>query len=131
MRTDLVKPLPVALLENATRFPRKVAFQDDRRAVTYGELEARTRRLAGHLADLGVRRGDQVAICLGNSVSTVESYLAIVRVGGVGVPLNPASALAELEYLLSDSGATVVITDSVQAEGFAAHLPWRPTSRCW
>ncbi|KOY56395.1 beta-ketoacyl synthase N-terminal-like domain-containing protein, partial [Streptomyces sp. XY332] len=116
MRTELIKPLPVALLENATRFPHKVAFADDRRTVTYADLEARTRRLAGHLAGLGVRRGDRVAICLGNSVATVESYLAVVRVAGVGVPLNPASALAELEYLLADSGATVVITDSVQAQ---------------
>ncbi|MFD4240888.1 type I polyketide synthase [Streptomyces sp. NPDC058525] len=115
MRTDLIKPLPVAVVENATRFPGKVAFEDARRAVTYGDLEARTRRLAGHLAVLGVQRGDRVAICLGNTVSTVESYLAIVRAAGIGVPLNPASALAELEYLLADSGATVVITDAVQA----------------
>ncbi len=115
MRTDLIKPLPAALQDNAARFPGKVAFADDRRAVTYSELEARTRRLAGHLADLGVRHGDRVAICLRNTVSTVESYLAIVRAGGVGVPLNPASALAELEYLLADSGATVVITDAAQA----------------
>ncbi|MEU5365198.1 beta-ketoacyl synthase N-terminal-like domain-containing protein, partial [Streptomyces sp. NPDC005925] len=115
MRTDLIKPLPVALLENATRFPGKVAFEDDRRAVTYGDLEARTRRLAGHLAGLGVRRGDRVAICLGNTVSTVESYLAIVRAGAVGVPLNPASALAELAYLLADSGTTLIITDPAQA----------------
>ncbi|MEU9233193.1 type I polyketide synthase [Streptomyces subrutilus] len=116
MRTELIKPLPVALLENATRFPHKTAFADDRRAVTYGDLQARTRRLAGHLAGLGVQRGDRVAICLGNTVSTVESYLAIVRAAGIGVPLNPASSLAELEYLLADSGATVVITDPVQAE---------------
>ncbi|MEU9608126.1 type I polyketide synthase [Streptomyces sp. NPDC048057] len=116
MRTDLIEPLPVALLENAARFPDKVAFEDDRRAVTYGDLEARTRRLAGHLAALGVARGDRVAICLGNTVATVESYLAVVRVGGIGVPLNPASALAELEYALTDSGATAVITDPVQAQ---------------
>ncbi|WP_279617038.1 type I polyketide synthase [Streptomyces yokosukanensis] len=118
MRTDLMKPLPVALLENASRFPDKVAFADDRRAVTYGDLEARTRRLAGHLAHLGVERGDRVAICLGNTVSTVESYLAIVRAGGIGVPLNPASAPAELEYLLADSGATLVVTDAARAERF-------------
>ncbi|HEX6354479.1 MAG TPA: SDR family NAD(P)-dependent oxidoreductase [Actinophytocola sp.] len=120
MRTDLIKPLPVALQENAARFPDKVAFEDDRRAVTYTDLEARTRRLAGHLASLGVLHGDRVAICLRNTVSTVESYLAIVRAGGVGVPLNPASALAELEYLLADSGATVVITDATQAERLEA-----------
>ncbi|GHI10360.1 type I polyketide synthase [Streptomyces cellostaticus] len=118
MRTDLIKPLPVVLREHATRFPDKVAFADDRRAVTYGDLEARTRRLAGHLAHLGVERGDRVAICLGNTVSTVESYLAIVRAGGIGVPLNPASAPAELEYLLADSGAALVITDAARAQRF-------------
>ncbi len=115
MRTDLIKPLHVALLENATRFAGKTAFADDHRAVTYGDLEARTRRLAGHLAGLGVRHGDRVAICLGNRVSTVESYYAILRAGGVGVPLNPGSATAELEFPLTDSGATVVITDATQA----------------
>ncbi|MGW3962242.1 type I polyketide synthase [Amycolatopsis sp. NPDC005003] len=115
MRTDLVKPLHVALLENATRFAGKPAFADDHRAVTYGDLEARTRRLAGHLAGLGVRHGDRVAICLGNRVSTVESYFAVLRAGGVGVPLNPGSATAELAYPLADSGATVVITDTAQA----------------
>nr|AXL06580.1 polyketide synthase [uncultured bacterium] len=122
MRTDLIKPLPAALRENASRFPGKVAFEDDRRAVTYAGLEARTRRLAGHLASLGVRHGDRVAICLRNTVSTVESYFAIVRAGGVGVPLNPGSATAELEYVLADSGATVVITDAHQA----ARLPLPP-----
>ncbi|WP_329011220.1 SDR family NAD(P)-dependent oxidoreductase [Micromonospora rifamycinica] len=115
MRTDLIRPLPVTLQENAARFPGKVAFEDDRRAVTYRELDARTRRLAGQLAGLGVRTGDRVAIWLRQSVATVESYLAIVRAGGVGVPLNPASAQAELEYLLSDSGATVVVTDAALA----------------
>ncbi|MGX1845045.1 type I polyketide synthase [Streptomyces sp. NPDC055335] len=118
MRTDLIKPLPVALLENAARLPDKVAFADDKRAVTYGDLEARTRRLAGHLAHLGVGHGDRVAICLGNTVATVESYLAVVRAGGIGVPLNPVSAPAELEYLLADSGALVVITDAARARQF-------------
>ncbi|MCG8915895.1 SDR family NAD(P)-dependent oxidoreductase [Actinokineospora sp. PR83] len=123
MRTDLIRPLPVALLENATCSPDKVAFADDRRVVTHRDLEARTRRLAGHLAGLGTRRGDRVAICLGNSVSTVESYLAIVRAAAIGVPLNPASPPAELEYLLADSGAAVVITDPAHAEGVLAAAP--------
>ncbi|MDQ7807671.1 SDR family NAD(P)-dependent oxidoreductase [Amycolatopsis sp. A133] len=115
MRTDLIKPLHVALLENATRFAGKPAFADDHRVITYGDLEARTRRLAGHLAGLGVRHGDRVAICLGNRVSTVESYYAVLRAGAVGVPLNPGSATAELEHPLADSGASVVITDTTQA----------------
>nr|AXL06216.1 polyketide synthase [uncultured bacterium] len=115
MRTDLIKPLHVALLENATRYAEKTAFADDHRAVTYGDFEARTRRLAGHLAGLGVRHGDRVAICFGNRVSTVESYYAILRAGAVAVPLNPGSATAELAHPLADSGATAVITDATQA----------------
>src|SRR5205823_2810584 len=58
----------------------------------------------------------------GNTVSTVECYLAILRATGVAVPLNPASALAELEYVLADSGAKVIITDPVNAEKFDADV---------
>ncbi|MFE7927868.1 type I polyketide synthase [Streptomyces sp. NPDC057456] len=118
MRADLIDVLPVILRRNAARFAGKVAFSDGRRAVTYDQLEERTRRLAGHLAGLGVRRGDRVAICLRNCVSMVESYLAVVRAGGVGVPVNPASTAAELDWLLADSGAAVVVTDAVHAPEF-------------
>ncbi|MEU6670992.1 beta-ketoacyl synthase N-terminal-like domain-containing protein, partial [Streptomyces sp. NPDC046727] len=120
MRPDLVTPLAVTLHEHARRIPEKVAFADDRRAVTYAELEARTRRLAGHLVRLGLRRGDRVALCLGNSVAMVEGYLAVVRAGGIGVPVNPRSAPAELEYLLADSGARFVLAG---ASGAVTFLP--------
>jgi rifamycin polyketide synthase module 1/2/3 len=119
VRADLIKVLPAALQGNVARFADKVAFADDQREVTYRELEARTRRLAGHLAGLGVRRGDRVAICLRNCVAMVESYLAIVRAGGIGVPVHPGSTAAELGHLLADSGATVVITDAVHTPQFS------------
>ncbi|MER6397384.1 type I polyketide synthase [Kitasatospora sp. NPDC001603] len=123
MRPDLITPIPVILRENAVRFTDKIAFEDDRHAVTYGELEARTRRLAGHLAGLGVRRGDRVALCLGNSVAMVEGYLAVVRAGGIGVPVNPRATAAETEYLLTDSGAVFALTDTGHAETFLRLLP--------
>ncbi|MFD8726209.1 AMP-binding protein, partial [Streptomyces sp. NPDC059629] len=123
MRPDLITPLPAILRENAVRFPDKIAFEDDRRAVTYGELDARTRRLAGHLAGLGVRRGDRVALCLGNSVAMVESYLAVVRAGGIGVPVNPQAAPPEMEHLLADSGAVFAFTGTAQVETFLRLIP--------
>ncbi|AYN38263.1 acyltransferase domain-containing protein [Streptomyces dangxiongensis] len=118
MRPDLVTPLAVTLRQHASRTPEKVAFADDRRSVTYGELEARTRRLAGHLVRLGLRRGDRVTLCLGNSVAMVEGYLAVVRAGGVGVPVNPRSAPAELEHLLADSGAVFALAGASDAVTF-------------
>ncbi|UOZ02750.1 type I polyketide synthase [Amycolatopsis sp. WQ 127309] len=111
LRTELIRPLPELLRAHAEEFGDKTAYSDARRGVSYAELELRTRRLAGHLADLGLRRGDRVAIYLGNCVEAVESYFAITRASAIGVPLNPQSADAELRHFLSDSGAAVVITD--------------------
>lgn len=76
------------------------------------ELEERTGRLAGHLARLGVRRGDRVALLLGNRVEAVEGCLAVLRAGAVGVPLAPGAADAELAYFLRDSGAVAVLTEA-------------------
>ncbi|RBM12338.1 AMP-binding protein, partial [Streptomyces sp. PT12] len=115
LRTELIRPLPELIEANALRFGDKTAFRDDRRSVTYGQLAARTRRLAGHLTGLRLQPGDRAAIYLGNRVETVESYLAITRASAIGVPLNPRSTDAELAYLLDDSGARVLITDPAHA----------------
>ncbi|WP_413797176.1 AMP-binding protein [Streptomyces iranensis] len=117
---DIVKPLPELLGDHARRLGDKVCFQDRLRRVTYRELERRTARLAGHLAALGLARGDRVAVLLGNRVEAVESLLAVTRASGVGVPLDPGSPQSELTRLLDDSGARVLITDG-------ACLTRRPT----
>ncbi|MFG1780703.1 SDR family NAD(P)-dependent oxidoreductase [Micromonospora sp. NPDC049048] len=111
LRSDLIQPLSDLIEAHAARLGNKVAFRDDRRAVGYADLAARTRRLAGHLAASGVARGDRVAFCLGNRVETVETWLAVTRAAAVGVPVNPHSTDAELAHLLDDSGAVLVVTD--------------------
>ncbi|MFD0691930.1 type I polyketide synthase [Actinomadura fibrosa] len=126
LRTELIRPLPELLTEHARARSRKTAFRDARRGVTYAELEARTRRLAGHLAEHRLQPGDRAAILLGNRVEMVESYLALVRAGAVGVPVNPRVTEPELAYLLDDSGARLVITDPAHAEPLARVLAGRP-----
>jgi acyl-CoA synthetase (AMP-forming)/AMP-acid ligase II len=126
LRGDLIRPLPELLLANAHRFGRKIAYRDARRRVTYAELESRTRRLAGHLADQRLRPGDRAAICLGNRVEMVESYLAVTRAAGIGVPVNPRSTDSELAYLLDDSGARLMITDLSHAGQVCALAESRP-----
>lgn len=108
-RVELLRPLPELLREHAELRGDKVAFSDDDRGVTYADLEARTRRLAGHFVRWGLTRGGRVAICLGNVTEAVEGYLAAVRAGGVAVPMNPRSTDGELRHLLEDSGAEIVI----------------------
>ncbi|CAM5744326.1 Long-chain fatty acid--CoA ligase OS=Streptomyces alboniger OX=132473 GN=CP975_31510 PE=4 SV=1 [Streptomyces alboniger] len=108
---ELIRPLPELLKAHAETSPSRVAFADGHRTVTYAELERRTGRLAAHLARTGLRRGDRVAICLGDRVEMVESVLAAVRAGAIGVPLNPRSSDAELTHFLEDSDASVLVTD--------------------
>ncbi|MEV4927504.1 SDR family NAD(P)-dependent oxidoreductase [Streptomyces roseoverticillatus] len=103
--------MPGLLREHAARAGGRTAFQDARREVTYRELEVRTARLAGHLVRLGVRRGERVALLLGNRVETAESLLAVLRAGAVGVLLDPGAADEELAHLLGDSGAVAVVTE--------------------
>ncbi|GAB1511634.1 SDR family NAD(P)-dependent oxidoreductase [Actinophytocola sp. KF-1] len=110
-RTELLRPLPELLSENASRYGERVAFADSRRAVTHAELAARTARVAGHLADLGVWPSDRVAVFT-DGVTAVESIVAISRAGAIAVPLDPALDDAELARLIADSGADTVITDA-------------------
>ncbi|MFJ5263440.1 type I polyketide synthase [Streptomyces sp. NPDC088387] len=114
-RDELIRPVHEFLKAHARRSGERVAFSDASRTVTYAALEDRTARLAAYLTRTGLRRGDRVAILLGNRVDMVESCLAVLRAGTVGVPLNPRSSDAELAHFLQDSGAAHVITD-------AAHL---------
>ncbi|MGW7086697.1 type I polyketide synthase [Streptomyces sp. NPDC054871] len=121
-----LRPLPDLLREHARRFGTKTAFQDDRSQVTYGELELRTGRLAGHLVGLGLRHGERAAILLGSRVEAVESVLAVTRAGAVGVPMDPRSTTAELAHLLDDSGARVLFTDRPSLDELRPLLRERP-----
>ena len=78
---------------------------------TYGELVGRCRRLGGVLAELGIGRGDRVAIWADNSHQYVEVYAAVPAHGRVVVPLNTRHAEPELVYALNDAGAKVLLTD--------------------
>ncbi|MCT9138256.1 type I polyketide synthase [Streptomyces violarus] len=112
-RDELIRPVPELLRQHAEVAPQRVAYSDSSRSVTYAELECRTRSLASYLKTrTALGGGDRVAICLGNRVETVESCLAVLRAGMVGVPLNPRSSDAELAHFLQDSGAGFVITDA-------------------
>jgi long-chain acyl-CoA synthetase len=88
---------------------------------TYGELRRQVGELRGGLTRLGVTPGDRVAIASANNWLFVVSYLAVIGVGGVAVPLNPTSPSAELAAQLGAAGARVMIVGA-GARGSAAGL---------
>jgi acyl-CoA synthetase (AMP-forming)/AMP-acid ligase II len=116
LRTELIRPLHELLDGHALARAGDVAFVDNERAVTWSELATTTRRLAGHLHDLGVEPRHRVAMVLDNAVEVAETYLAVPRAGAVAVCLNPHGAPAELADMLADCGARVVVTDTDHLE---------------
>jgi acyl-CoA synthetase (AMP-forming)/AMP-acid ligase II len=119
LRTDLIAPIPELLRRHAAARGDKCAFRDAQRSVTYAALEERTAKLAGHLADNGVDRGDAVAILLPNSVAWVESCFAITRAGAIGVPISYDSTETEIAYRLNDAGCKAIISTAERADMLA------------
>ncbi len=105
--------------EQARRRPGAIAGTCRGRALSYGELAARSGRLACRLRRLGVGPEVRVAICLGTSLSRLVAPLGVLRAGGAYVPLDPTYPAERLAFLLADSGALVVLTE----RGFAGALP--------
>jgi long-chain acyl-CoA synthetase len=76
---------------------------------TYGELREQVSHLRGGLAGLGIEPGDRVAIVAANNWYFVVSYLAVLGVGAVVVPVNPTSPARELEAQLGSVRARAVV----------------------
>jgi O-succinylbenzoate-CoA ligase len=87
------------------------------RRLSYTELNAATNRVANALLGLGVRKGDRVALLLMNGAEFVEGFFAAAKIGAVVVPLNWRLVPDELEFILADSGAKVLL----YSEEFAAN----------
>jgi len=87
--------------------------------ISYGDLVARTGRMANALVSLGVRPGDRVAVQVEKSVEAIILYLATVRAGAVFLPLNTGYTPAEIEYFIGDAAPAVFVCDPAKAEALA------------
>ncbi|MBK0399565.1 long-chain-fatty-acid--CoA ligase [Limibaculum sp. M0105] len=98
------------LLEaSVERYPDHTALIFEDRRWTYTQWHARIRRFAQALSDLGVRPGDRVAFYVSTSENSVTTYFACQVLGAVAVPLNFRLSPGEAAYIISDSGARVLV----------------------
>ncbi|MEV0462649.1 long-chain fatty acid--CoA ligase [Nocardia tengchongensis] len=102
--------LATILRESATACPDKALVHLGDESFTYRQVDEISGRVAGSLIDLGLRRGDKVAVQLPNVPQFLFAYFGILKAGLVVVPLNPLLVEREVAYHLADSGARVLIT---------------------
>ncbi|MFW6113991.1 MAG: AMP-binding protein, partial [Actinomycetota bacterium] len=97
------------MARNARKFPEREALVYEDKRYTYGELNTVVNKFANRLLDLGLKKGDKVGMMSFNSDSFVISYFAVMKAGGIVVPLNFRLAAPEAEYILEDSDSSFFV----------------------
>ncbi len=93
-----------ATLANAARDrPDQEALVIAGRRLTYAELRSAVQQFAGALQAAGIRRGDHVAVCMGNSIEWAVFFYAAAALGAVTVPVNTRFKADEFEYCLKQA----------------------------
>lgn len=103
--------------------PHKKALIFEDRPFTYQEVNLRTNQLSNFLLNVGVQKGDRISILLYNSHQYIEIFFALSKIGAILVPLNWRLAGPELEFLIEDSGARMLIFDVEFEEAIASIRP--------
>ena len=105
--------------EQAEISPNSTALQSEDKQVTYTELAKKINQLANYFLAQGLCPGQIVAVSLDRSPELIASLLAILQCGAAYLPLDPKFPAARLEFMLSDSEASFLLT----SKSLSASLP--------
>ena len=103
--------------ERALHDPDAVALIQEGQTLTYAELNAAANRLACYLLARGSKPGDRVALVMSRSLQLVLAQLAVLKSGGVYVPIDPALPLDRKRFILSDCGAYLGLLERASIGG--------------
>ncbi|BBM85300.1 amino acid adenylation domain-containing protein [Candidatus Uabimicrobium amorphum] len=104
------KPVHVIFEEQVLTFADKTAIRFEDTQLSYEQLNSKANQLAHYLRDLGVQQGDYIGIFIERSLEMVISFLAVLKSGGVYVPLDPVYPKERLEFMIEDTQISKLIT---------------------
>ncbi|MFK8053404.1 MAG: acyl-CoA ligase (AMP-forming), exosortase A system-associated [Woeseiaceae bacterium] len=100
------------ILQTAIETPDGLALVEKKSRLNYGELAERTSTFADGLCHLGLQKQERVAIFLPKNVDNVIGMFGATAAGGVMVPINPVLKPPQVQHIIHDSGAAVLVTSS-------------------
>ena len=89
----------------------KVAIEFNGDKATFDEINRNANKVANALKNIGVSKGDRVALFLSNSLELIYFFTGILKNGSIVVPMNTSFKGEEAKHMLNDSGAKIVLTD--------------------
>ncbi|MFF2555613.1 non-ribosomal peptide synthase/polyketide synthase [Nocardia sp. NPDC058058] len=116
--------LPDVLAEVAEADPDDIALCDERRSVTYAELDAASSRLARLLIARGIGPDDLVAIGVPRSIEQVTAVWAVTKSGAGWLPVDPAYPVDRITHMVTDSRAVLGLTTAASRAALPGPLPW-------
>jgi hypothetical protein len=108
--------------DQSKRTPRFTAVEFEDQSLTYSELNGMANRVAKSLIQQGVHQGDVVALCFDRGISQIVGLLAVLKAGGVFVPLDPDDPTLRKELMIEECAAKVLLTTSDHSRVFQKSL---------
>ena len=106
------RDLGALFCQMAKQYPESDALETDGKKLSYRELDRRSNGFAQSLLNIGVSSGELVGLCVNRGEMLFIALLGIIKAGAAYVPLDPAYPRQRLEYILSNSGAKALVTES-------------------
>jgi long-chain acyl-CoA synthetase len=97
------------LADVARRTPRKCAIKFHKKKISYQELHESTNKIAHGFISLGLKKGDRVGILCDNCPEYIMSYFAILKFGGIAVPINSFLKGNEIKYIVDNCGIKILV----------------------
>src|SRR2546425_5058820 len=113
------RTLPAMLTRQAERFAQKPLVTAGGTTWTYADTYEAAARCAGTLRSAGIEPGDRVTVICSNRVEFLQIVLGCAWLGAIAVPINVASRGAQLQHLLSNCGAGLLVMEAAYADNLA------------
>jgi len=110
----------------AERYPGKPAIHFKNRSISFSQLKSEVDQFAVALSGLGMQRSDRLAIYAPNSIETIITFLGAVRAGCIATILHPALKASDVQYILEDAGARILVTDPFRVKTIQTLKPELP-----
>lgn len=104
--------------DQVIKTPNEIALEFEGEILTYKGLNEKSNQLAGYLKEMGVQRESIVGIMASHSIELVIAILGVIKAGGAYLPIDPDYPVERINFMLEDSGSTMLLTNFMVRNDF-------------